>query len=228
MTLEGLRYYLSKPHGWFFYMASRGWFDSMSDERFLKYIFRYSLGYQLNLENPRTYNEKLQYLKLHDRKSVYTTMVDKYAVRDYAAGIIGDQYLIPLVGGPWDSVEEIDFDALPDAFVLKCTHDCGGHVICPDKSKLDRGAAIAKLSKHLKNNYYYSKREWPYKDVKPRIMAEKYMAGASGDLWDYKVMCFHGVPRLIQVHKGRFGYHTQDFYDTDWNRLPLTQDLPLS
>ena len=228
MSVAGLKYYLQKRGGLFFSLSSRGLLNWMPDEAYLKKVFYYVFGYKPDLEHPRTYNEKLQWLKLHDRKPLYTQLVDKYEMKRYVAEKIGPDYVIPVVGGPWNSVDEIDFDSLPDQFVLKCTHDSGGVVICRDKTAFDFEAAKKKLAKSLRRNYYWTNREWPYKDVKPRILAEKYMADAGGDLWDYKVMCFGGQPRLIQVHKGRFGCHTQDYYDTDWNRLELVQGIPMS
>ena len=226
MTREGLKYFLNKPHGWFFLLVSRGLTNWMSDEQFLRTIFRYSLGYPLNPGDPKTFNEKLQWLKLHDRRPIYNTMVDKYAVKRYITDILGDKYVIPVIGGPWQSAEEIDFDSLPERFVLKCNHDSGGLIVCRDKAALDQDSARAKIAKRLRNNYYWSNREWAYKDIPPCVFAEQFMG--DGDLYDYKVLCFNGMPKLVEVHKGRFGNHTQDFYDTDWNRLPITQGMPLS
>lgn len=228
MSLAGLKYFLTKPGGWFFFLSSRGLLKWMDDEVYIRRVFKYSLGYEPDLEHPKTFNEKLNWLKLHDRKPLYTRIVDKYEVKQYVAEKIGPEYVVPVIAGPWDSVDEIDFDALPERFVLKCTHDSGGVVICRDKASFDREAAKAKLGKALRRNYYWSNREWPYKDVKPRVFAEQYLEDESGELRDYKVMCFNGVPRLIQVHKGRFMTHTQDFYDPDWNLLPITQELPSS
>ena len=177
----------------------------------------------LDLEHPETFNEKLQWLKLYDRRPEYTRMVDKYAAKAYVASVIGEEYIIPAYG-VWDSFDDIDFDALPDQFVLKCTHGSGDAVIVRDKKKFDKAAAREKLTKSLRVDYYKIGREWPYKDVPRRILAEKYMAEESGlELNDYKVMCFCGKPKLIQVHMGRFGIHTQDFYDTDWNKLDIIQ-----
>ena len=228
MSIEGLKYYLNRRGGLFFFLSSRGMLNWMPDQMYLKKIFQYSLGYKLDLDAPKTFNEKLQWLKLYDRKPLYTQLVDKFEVRRYVAEKLGESYLIPLIGGPWGSVDEIDFDALPDQFVLKCTHDSGGVIVCRDKAALDIEAAKKKLTQCLKRNYYWSNREWPYKDVKPRIIAEEYLEDESGELRDYKVMCFDGVPKLIQLHKGRFTQHTQDFYNTDWNRLDLVQGSPLS
>lgn len=228
MSLAGLKYFLTKPGGWFFFLSSRGLLNRMDDEAYIKRVFKYSLGYELDLEHPKTYNEKLNWLKLHDRRPLYTRIVDKYEVKGYVAEKIGEQYVVPVIAGPWDSADEIDFDALPERFVLKCTHDSGGVVICRDKAAFDREAAKAKLARALGRNFYWSNREWPYKNVKPRVFAERYLEDESGGLRDYKVMCFNGVPRLIQVHNGRFSHHTQDYYDTDWNRLPFEQGIPMS
>lgn len=156
-------------------------------------------------------------------------MVDKYRVREYIGKTIGEQYLIPLLG-IWEDPEAIDFDALPEQFVLKCNHNSGlGMCICKDKPKLDVAKVKQALNQGLKQNYYISGREWPYKDVPRCILAEKYMADESGtELKDYKVMCFGGEPKLIQVHQGRFSQHVQDFYDTNWNWLDVTQGAPRS
>ena len=228
MSLAGLRHDLSMPHGLFFFLSSRGLVNRMSDEAYLKRVFQYTFGYALDLEHPKSYNEKLQWLKLHDRDPLYPRLVDKYEVKNYIAEKIGPEYVVPVVGGPWDCIDEIDLDALPDQFVMKCTHDSGSVIICKDKSAFDFETAKNKLAKALRRNYYWSNREWPYKDVKPRVYAEKYLDSGPDSLNDYKVMCFNGVPRLIQVHNGRFHHHTQDFYDTDWNLLPITQELPSS
>lgn len=202
----------------------------LPDENFLKMYYLVMMRRELNLKNPQTFNEKLQWLKLYDRKPEYTTMVDKYAVKKYVADIIGEEYIIPTLG-VWDHFDEIDFDKLPNQFVLKCTHDSGGLVICKDKDKLDLKAARQKIEKSLKQNYYWSGREWPYKNVKRRIIAEKYMSDErKEELSDYKVLCFNGEPKIIEVHKGRFnGQHTQDCYDEFWNKTDIEQyDLPKS
>ena len=227
MTLKGLKYYLCNPDRWYAFFATRGLLNWMSDETYLKFAFRVRCGSTLDLENPKTYNEKLQWLKLHDRKPEYTTMVDKYEVKQYIAEKIGDEYVIPTLG-VWDRFEDIDFDSLPEQFVLKCTHDSGGLVICKDKAKLDIADARKRITKSLKKNYYWANREWPYKNVQPRIIAEKFMVDDSGGLQDYKVLCFNGEPKLIQVHKGRFQSHTQDYYDTQWKRQAIYQGDPMS
>lgn len=188
----------------------------LPDAAYLKLKYRVRMGEKLNLKNPQTFAEKLQWLKLHDRKPEYTTMVDKAAVKDYIAEKIGPEYIIPTLG-IWDRFEDIDFDALPEQFVLKCTHDSGGLVICRDKAKLDREAAKKKIEKSLKNNYYYHGREWPYKNVKPRILAEAYMADEKGRMVDYKFFCFHGKVDSVMVCLDReTGSPKFYFFDRNW------------
>ncbi|MCD8291714.1 MAG: glycosyl transferase [Prevotella sp.] len=189
------------------------------DEKYLKLFYYLSMGKKLNLLNPRTFNEKLQWLKLHDRKPIYTTMVDKYEAKKYVANIIGEEYIIPTYG-VWNNFDEIDFDKLPNQFVLKCTHDSGGVVIVKNKKEFDISAARKKLNKSLKKNYYIHNREWPYKNVKPRIIAEKYMVDESGyELKDYKIFCFNGVPEYVEVDFNRAIEHKLNPYDFDWNPL---------
>ena len=215
--------YLNDENYRFLVNNAHGFYRNMPDDEFLKRLFRIKLGYELNLDDPKTFNEKLQWLKLYDRKQIYTTMVDKYAVKEYVAGIIGEQYIIPTLC-VCDSFDEINFASLPNQFVLKCTHDSGGLVICRDKAKLDMKAARKKISSCLKKNYYYKFREWPYKGVKPRVIVEKYMEDESRELRDYKVLCFNGIPKLIEVHQGRYTDHqTQDFYDTGWHKTTISQ-----
>ena len=199
----------------------RGFYNSMDDEKYLKKKFKSRMGRKLDLENPQTFNEKLQWLKLYDRKDEYTTMVDKYEAKKYIADKIGEEYIIPTLG-VWDKFEDIDFDKLPDRFVLKCTHDSGGLVICKDKNKLDIDAAKEKINNSLKNNFYYWGREWPYKNVKPRIIAEEYMEnienGVEG-LRDYKFYCFNGEAKYLYVSEGLEDHATAkiSFLTTDWN-----------
>lgn len=216
----------------FNFFDNRHLLDWMEDERYLKLAFRARMGYPLNLQNPVTFNEKLQWLKLHDRKPLYTQLVDKYAVRQYIAEKIGEEYLIPLVGGPWNSAGEIDFDALPEQFVLKCNHDSGGVVVCRDKSRLDREAARKKLEAKLANNYYLGGREWPYKEVKPCIIAEKYMVDESGvELKDYKWYCFNGKPQFLLITTDRAAEDVPTkytFFDMDYNMLPFHRNGPHS
>lgn len=216
--IENPQYFITSP-------AAKGWLNWVPDSLYLKVLYRVIMGRKLNLKNPKEYNEKLQWLKLNDRKPEYSTMVDKYEVRGYIADLLGDKYLIPCLG-IYDSVDDIDIDALPDRFVLKCTHDSGSVEICKDKSSFDIEGARHRLSQAMKRNYYATYREWPYKSVKPRIIAEGYLEGDGGDLKDYKVMCFNGEAKIIEVHENRFvegKVHTQTFYDREWNIVPLTQ-----
>lgn len=205
-----------------------GW---LSDEFYLRCMFRLRLKKRLDLEHPQTFNEKLQWLKLYNRNPKYIQLVDKAAVKDYFAKTVGEQYLIPTLG-IYDTVDEIDFDALPNQFVLKCTHDSGGMVFCRDKSQLDIPNAKKRLRDGLKRNYYKFNREWPYKHLKPRIIAEQYMVDESGyELKDYKFFCFDGVPKMIYVasDRGKTGEETKfDFFDMDFNRLPFTNGHPNS
>lgn len=205
-------------------MRARGFYDRMTDEDFIRKKWKIRMGYNIDLSNPQTFNEKLQWLKLHDHNPIYCTMVDKYEVKEYVGKIIGNDHIIPTLG-VWDRFEDIDFNALPGQFVLKCTHDSGGLVIVKDKSKLNIEFARKKINQSLKKNYYYVGREWPYKHLLHRIIAEKYMVDESGEqLRDYKVLCFNGEPKLIEYHQGRFTDHqTQDFYDTEWNLTTISQ-----
>lgn len=210
----------------FCWLAGYGRKGDVPADIFLKRIYRYNMGHELNLDNPVTYTEKLQWLKLYDHRPEYTTMVDKYAVKQYVAERIGAEYVIPVLG-VWDKVEQIEFDQLPDQFVLKTTHDSGGIVVCKDKSKLDIPAAQKKLSYFLKRDYYAQNREWPYKNVPHRIIAEPYMEDSStGELRDYKFFTFGGVPKVLYIAQGRGsdGETVADFFDMDFNHLPFTID----
>lgn len=203
--------------------------NKIPDAIFLKIRYYAGVGKKLNLENPQTFNEKLQWLKLYDRKPEYTVMVDKHAVKKYVADQIGDEYVIPTLG-VWNSFDEIDFDSLPDQFVLKCTHDSGGLVICRDKKTLDIDSAKKKIEKSLKQNFFYRCREWPYKNVPPRIMAEQYMQdGDSRNLPVYKILNFSGEPRIIQViQNDKTKNETIDYFDTRWHLLKMKQNFPNS
>lgn len=199
-----------------------------ADRLYLKMLYRNRMKKPLNLENPRTYNEKLQWLKLYDRNPLYTMMVDKAAVKEYVAGRIGEEYIIPTLG-VWDTFDDIDFEALPDQFVLKCTHDSGGMVICEDKSKLDISKAREQINHALKRKYYLNTREWPYKDVKPRIIAEQYMVDESGyELKDYKFFVFDGVMQAMFIATDRTAKTETcfDFFDRDFRHLPFTNGHP--
>lgn len=180
-----------------------------------------------DLKKPSTYNEKLNWLKLHDHNPVYPTLVDKYEAKEYVARIIGNEYIIPTLG-VWDTFDDIDFEKLPNQFVLKCTHDSEGLVIVKDKKKLDKNAAKEKIEAALKQNFYYIGREWPYKDVKPRIIAEQYMEDhVDGELRDYKFFCFDGEPKAMFIASDRASDHVKfDYYDLKFNHLDIKQKYP--
>lgn len=209
----------------------RKFYKFIPDIIFLKLLWYKTFGYKLNLKNPETYNEKLQWLKLYDRDPKYTKMVDKYTVRKYIAKKIGEEYLIPLIG-VWDKVEEIDFNSLPCQFVLKTTHDSGGVIVCKDKDKLDINKARRFLKDHLKTNYYILNREWPYKNIKPQIICEKYMEDESGyELKDYKFFCFNGEPKFMYIATDRNTPNEEtkfDFFDDEFNHLPFENGHPNS
>lgn len=189
----------------------------MSDKWFLKSLWKRTFGYELDLKQPKTFNEKLQWLKLHDRKPIYTTLVDKYRAKQWVADKIGEQYVIPTLA-VYESVDEIDLDKLPDKFVLKCNHDSGNVVICRDKSTFDLQAAKQKLAAALKKNYYWMAREWPYKNVKRCIIAEKFVQDQEdGGLVDYKFFCFDGKADCVMVCVDRHIKQTKFyFFDRDW------------
>lgn len=199
------------------------------DKLFLRIKFRLYMGYWMDFSSPKTFNEKLQWLKVYNRKSIMTDMVDKVEAKNYVAKRIGEEYIIPTLD-IYESVNDINFENLPDKFVLKCTHDSGGLVICKDKKNLDINTTKKKLAKSLKNNYYYKHREWPYKNVKPRIIAEQYMEDESGyELKDYKFFCFDGDVKMLFIATDRSVPNEEtkfDFYDADFKHLPFTNGHP--
>ena len=214
-----LKYYLMRP-----FLTT----NLVSSKNYIKTYFHISMGFEPNLDNPNSFSEKLQWLKLYDHNPVYTIMVDKYAVKKYVGNIIGEKYIVPLIG-KWDKVEDVEWEKLPQRFVIKCNHDSGGLVICKDKSKFDVKAAKKKLSKSLKRNLYYGTREWPYKDVKPCIIAEEYLEDEFGELRDYKLFCFDGVAKalFIATDRQKEGVETKfDFFDMEGNHLPFTNGHP--
>lgn len=201
----------------------------LPDGLFLRMEYFRNFGRFPDLKHPKTYNEKLQWLKLHDRRPEYTRMVDKYEAKLYVAEKIGEEYIIPTLG-VWDSFDQIDFDSLPDQFVLKCTHDSGGLVVCRDKSRLDMAAARKRITNSLKRNYYWHGREWPYKNVKPRIIAEQYMEDTqTQELRDYKFFCFDGEVKVMFIVTDRQSAvkgTCLDFFDTQFNHLPIRKGRP--
>ena len=223
ISINQIKYYLINPGKAIIPLASRGLFNWIPDETYLKIVYRGQMSKRLNLNPPITFNEKLQWLKLHDRKHIYHKLVDKAEVKKYISRKIGEEYIIPTIG-IWETVEEIPFDKLPSRFVIKCTHDSGSVIICEDKSKFDINSAKKKLNYHLKKSTYWFGREWPYKGLKPRVIVEELIGDGVKPLADYKVLCFNGVPKLVEVHLNRgTASHTQDFYDIDWNRTEIEQ-----
>ncbi len=220
MNIARIPYYLRNPQKILFPLALKHP-KLFPDKQFLKIIYRQLMGTELNLKHPRTFSEKLQWLKLYDRNPLYTQMVDKYEAKRYVANIIGDEYIIPTLA-VYDSTKEIDIDALPDRFVLKCTHDSGSVAICKDKKTFKRDEAFAMLEKGLRKNFFWENREWPYKNVKPRIIAEAYLEDdATQELRDYKFFCFGGEVKYCQVISGRSTTMCIDFFDRDWNHQPF-------
>lgn len=218
---KGVKYLLNADYR-FALEAMKGKHRDVDDREYLERMYHGLLGKRLDLEHPQTFNEKLQWMKLYDRNDLYTAIVDKCEAKDFVANIIGKEYIIPNYG-VWETAEAIDFQALPEQFVLKTTHDSGGVVICKDKKTLDINAAKAKLTKSLKHDYYSKFREWPYKNIHPRIIAEQYLAEADAGVADYKFHCFHGEPKVVLVCTDRFASDglKEDFFDMDWNHLPI-------
>lgn len=219
----------------------------ISDKVYLQIMYRLSYGKKLNLKNPINYNEKLQWLKLYDRNPLYTILVDKYEVKKYVADKIGNEYIIPTIG-IYDKFQDIDFNKLPDKFVIKCTHDSGGLVVCRDKNKLEKKYVQSIVEKSLSSNYFYCGREWPYKNVKPRIIIEEYlctnndlnfdkknlnsleMVQKKNGLLDYKFMCFDGKVKALFLDIGVIGKGTghaekyfRNVYDEKFNLLPILE-----
>ena len=193
------------------------------DKLFIKIRYRYKMNKRLNLEEPKSFNEKLQWLKLYDRNPEYIKMVDKYDVKKYVSNIIGEEYIIPTIG-IYNSFNEIDFEKLPKKFVMKCTHDSGGIVICKDKNQLNINKTKKLLNTYLKRNFFYNNREWPYKNVKPRIIIEKYMENNDKNgLVDYKLFCFNGEPDFLYISQGLEDHLSarMGFYDFDFNTINI-------
>lgn len=212
-----------------FHLHYRHYLNWINDKTFLKLLYKLETGKRLNLKNPQTFNEKLQWLKLYNRVPEYTTMVDKYEVKNYLANKIGDEYVIPCIG-IYDSFDQINLDELPNQFVIKCTHNSAVLIFCKDKSNFNLENYKEKIEKTLKSNYFYRGREWPYKNVKPRILIEKYMKDNNFDVLPvYKVFNFDGEPKLIQVIlNDKTKNETVDYYSPEWEKLDLRQNFPNS
>lgn len=193
----------------------------LPDKIHISIMYFIKMKKKLNLNNPKTFGEKMQYIKLYGNLELNSNFVDKYEVREYIKNAIGEQYLNELLG-VYESVEQINFNSLPEKFVLKVTHGSGYNIICNDKKNFDIDEAKNKINEWMKESYYIKGKEPQYKNIKPRIICEKYLQDESGELRDYKFFCFSGKPRFIQVDSNRFSCHTRDFYDSYWNKLNLT------
>jgi len=204
------------------YLFNKGFFNRMPDKLYIKIKYRIKMGKKLNLDMPTTFNEKLQWLKLYDRQSRYCAMADKLRAKEYASKAVGEKYIIPTLG-VWKSFDEIDFSKLPDRFVLKCNHDSGNVFVCGNKEQFDHAKAKKTVRSSLSRNYYYTSREWVYKDIEPRVFAEELLKDPEGELADYKLFCFNGKVRTILVCQNRHGdcAFTQDFYSREWKHLDI-------
>ena len=246
-------FFLDKDYR-FMALARKGFYDSLSDKDYVIRESTANIGYTPNIENPVSFNDKMQWLKLYDRNPFYSKLVDKYSVREFVEEKIGLDSLIPLVGGPWKSVDDIDIDALPNQFVLKCTHDSGGVFVCKDKASFNWNSVKGKLAAHLSKNYFYQHREWPYKNVKPLIIAEAYLhnepvlfcdyserPSVSVDyiqsrhgLVDYKITCFNGKARLFMIFVGVLGSemksedYFENVYDEHFSKLDILDCFPIA
>lgn len=207
---------------------TRGWY---SESTYLRLIYFFQMDQVLHLNPPHKFTEKIQWLKLYDRNPKYTMMVDKVLVKDYISQIIGSEIVIPILA-VYDSTDDINLDTLPNQFVLKTNHSGGntGVVICKDKNRFNLEEAKQKLAKSLKGSAYDNLIEWPYKDVKRKVFAEQYMEDESGNLMDYKFMCFNGEPRFVHICPDRNsgGQIHFDYYDLEWNKLPFAIEHPNS
>lgn len=223
--------YLKQPKKIIIYLMNKNFFFWMKDKTYLKLKYRLILNKKLDLNNPKTFNEKLQWLKLYDRNLNYTKMVDKYEAKKYVADIIGNEYIIKTLG-IYKKFEEIDFDKLPKQFVMKPTHTSGDIFICKDKDKINYKKLRKKVNKWLKRKYYYFHREWPYKNIKPRIIIEEYMKDNTkkDELKDYKFMCFNGKVKCAFVCSDRYEKDglKVDFYDLEWRKMPFQRHYPNS
>ena len=197
----------------------------LPDKVYLQLLYRYHIGKWINLKSPKGFNEKIQWLKLYDRRPEYTTMVDKLLAKEYVGNIIGQEHIIPTLA-VWDDPKEINFDALPDQFVIKCNHDSHSVVICRDKSAFDREAAIKKLAARFKQNAYWQGRAYPYKNIRKKVFAEKYMEDESGyELKDYKFFCYDGVMKYLKIDFDRFTQHRSNYYDRHGNLMSIGETV---
>lgn len=222
--MNQIRFVLPNPKGMAL-MAMQKMEKVLPDRLYLKMLFKLKVGHNLNLKNPKTFNEKMSWIKLYDRKPLYSRLADKYAVKQYVAERIGGEYVVDnyLVAESWD---EIDFDKLPDQFVLKCTHDSGGAFVCRAKRLFDFERVRQEVTANLQRNYFYPGREWPYKDIKPRIIADRYLDDHTGnELRDYKFWCFNGKPTYMYCTiKGVNIF--ENFYDMQFQPVMIDHGFP--
>jgi hypothetical protein len=195
----------------------------LSDKSYLRLIYRLRMGRKLDLDNPKTFTEKLQWLKLNDHNPVYTNMADKMAMRSYVEEKVGPGHTVPIIG-VWERFSDIDFSSLPKQFVLKTTHDSGSYVICRDKEQFDIGKAKRILTRSLRRNYYRTTREWQYKNIIPRIICEQYLDDGKECLTDYKFFCFNGQPRFMYFEEEASKSPTQAIVDMDFHQMPFSMD----
>jgi len=227
----GIKRFINNPRIIIYYLNSLGWLNNLSDRKWVELIWWSKTGKKLDLDNPRSFNEKIQWLMVYDHRPEYTKLVDKYLVRNYVEDTVGSKYLVPLLG-VWDSPDEINFDLLPNQFVLKCNHNSGeGMCVCRTKEKIDIPTVKKKLRHALSKNYYYGGREWSYKNVHPRILCEQFIVdndpnNTAGTLIDYKFYCFNGEPKFLYVgvddiSSGTKGDAKLSFVDLDWKTPPF-------
>lgn len=220
LVLRKVKTFIKNPFSIIQKINDRGFLQRVSDETYLKWNFKQKMGQKLNLENPETFNEKIQWIKLNYRNPLMTESADKYKVRNHIKEEIGEEYLNDLLA-VYETVEEIDLSILPQKFVLKATHSSRQNLIVKNKEKINWKQEIDNMKKWLNTNWYYHGRQWGYKNIKPRIIAEKYMKdNDSKDLKDYKIMCFNGVPRIIQVMSERDGVeYSINHFDLNWEEI---------
>ena len=206
----------------FIFNTGKGLYRNMPDREFLRRRFHAAQGYYMDFDDPRTFSEKLQWLKLYDRDPRYTSYVDKVEVKRIVEEKAGSGYIIKTLK-VWDNADDIDLGELPDRFVLKCTHDSHGVLICDGRDTPDITKIRSQFRKALESDYYLRFREWPYKNVRHRVFAEEFVSNNGEELTDYKIHCFNGQPRMILVCAGRYSEDglTEDFYDCEWNRLDI-------
>jgi len=223
-VIEKIKKYLYKPK-FLKLKLDRSNIMRMDDKTYIELCFEENLGYKLDWNNIQTFNEKLQWLKLYNKNAFYTNMVDKYEVKKIIENKMGKEYVIPTIG-VYNSWDEINFNSLPDKFVIKCTHDSGGVFICTNKEKLNKKSLRNRINKKLKRNFFYNAREWPYKNVRPRIIIEKYMIDEyTSELRDYKFFCFNGKVKFFKIDFNRFTNHQANYYDTDGNLLEFGEKV---